>query len=450
MVKNLPNADSALRARLHDAATEDPEFWSFRGNAVRRHSHALFQYPAMMVPQMQARLISDVRTVVPDVRSVFDPFVGSGTVLTEAMLHGLDFFGQDINPLAVLVSRVKAGPFFVSALRERSSRLREQIESESGTHIEVDFPAWQKWFRKDIANQLSRIARAIRSDPDLWSRRFFWLAMAETVRLTSNSRTSTFKLHIRPADEIRSRPADAIACFLTAVERNLSNLKEKKRLLQEVGAIRQGRYVGNAHIAWGDSMTDVPAAPDKQFDLLIASPPYGDNVSTVTYGQYSFLPLKWLDLDDIEPGVDLGLLANTHAIDTRSLGGLRSHALEAVPELCERSPAFARTVAGLSDLPRDRAVRVAAFFRDLAKCLAPILEHLRQNAYMIWVVGNRRVGNRQVPLHNVLIELLEDHGATLVTTLERRIPSKRMAVRNGIANTMRSEKIIVMRKDGPQ
>jgi len=38
-------------------------------------------------------------------------------------------------------------------------------------------------------------------------------ALAETVRLTSNSRTPTYKLHLRPEDEIRNRLSNSIKTF---------------------------------------------------------------------------------------------------------------------------------------------------------------------------------------------------------------------------------------------
>src|ERR1035441_6367420 len=94
----IKRRDRDLAAKLHGRTKDDPEYWSFRWDAVRRHAHALFQYPAMMVPQMLTQLLADVVGSDPHIRIVSDPFVGSGTVLTEAMLLGLDFIGCDINP----------------------------------------------------------------------------------------------------------------------------------------------------------------------------------------------------------------------------------------------------------------------------------------------------------------------------------------------------------------
>lgn len=42
------------------------------------------------------------------INKVLDPFMGSGTVALEARYLGLDFYGSDLNPLSILLSRTKA------------------------------------------------------------------------------------------------------------------------------------------------------------------------------------------------------------------------------------------------------------------------------------------------------------------------------------------------------
>ena len=443
--KSQSRVDDALRKRLRADTSTNPEFWSFRFDAVRRHAHAMFQYPAMMVPQMQARFINDVCTVCPGIRTVYDPFVGSGTVLTETMLHGLDFFGQDVNPLAVLLCRVKAGPFFTNSLADRAAAIRDRVKCDRRRRTEADFSGLSKWFRPDVARDLSKIVRAIRAERELWSRRFFWVCIAETVRLASNSRTSTVKLHIRPKKEVDSRPVDATALFHRIVATNVSNLSSKYDLLDEKNHAVKGQYTGTIRTQLADSANS--DSDEGRFDLLITSPPYGDNVTTVTYGQHAYLPLQWIDRHDIDEGFDDSLLDSTHAIDSRSLGGSRKGALEAISEFRERSAAFGKTIDSLKRQPRDRRLRVAAFVRDLDGCLPSILNRMRRNAYMIWVVGNRCVGGKEVRLKDILLEFLETRGAAHVATLQRKIPSKRMALHNGIAATMTNETVLVTRKD---
>src|SRR4051812_49221481 len=83
-------ADALVR-RLHARAQQDPTYWSFAGNDKRRNGHALFSYPAMMVPQLQGALLDDLISVDPSIQRVYDPFAGSGTVLVESMVRGLEF-----------------------------------------------------------------------------------------------------------------------------------------------------------------------------------------------------------------------------------------------------------------------------------------------------------------------------------------------------------------------
>lgn len=200
--KPLYTQDSELKKQILSCSTKDPEFWSFRHNAKREMCHAYFQYPAMMVPQMQGELIDCALTVDSSIKHIFDPYVGSGTIMSEAIIRGLDFTGYDINPLAILACRTKRGPFFVKSLAEKVDSLENRIATDTQLSIDVKFPGRDKWFRRYVALRLSKIRRNIMKEPALWARRFFWISLAETVRFTSNSRASTFKLHIRPKSKI--------------------------------------------------------------------------------------------------------------------------------------------------------------------------------------------------------------------------------------------------------
>ncbi len=437
-----------LKRRIMSYSRGNKDYWSFRGKAVREHVHAYLQYPAMMVPQMQGELIRIIRELVPGIKSVYDPFVGSGTIMTESMLQGLDFRGQDINPLAVLICKTKRGPFFEKALCGKIEALIRTIGEDKSDLIDVDFPNIFKWFRRDAAVELSRIRRAIRRDTSKWSRRFFWLALAETVRLSSNSRTSTFKLHIRTAEEVRSRNISPVEVFERILRDNYNKLSMIKSLLNKEGALSKSHFTGSIEIKLADSAKppDANGGNNGRFDLLVTSPPYGDNATTVPYGQYSYLPLQWIDKSDIDCNANDSFLSTTHEIDQRSLGGSKINAFDDSSEVEKLSSSFARTMKNLRNQPRDRAVRVAAFCRDLNKSIEPILDTLKPNAYMIWTIGNRRVGGRLIPMDDILSDFLMARGAIEITRVQRKIPSKRMAVKNNFANTMRAETLLVLSK----
>jgi PIN domain nuclease of toxin-antitoxin system len=446
MVTQNQTPAEQLEYLLASYSDNDKDFWAFKDRALREHAHTYFQYPAMMVPKMQGQLIEAVRKTIPGVKHIFDPFVGSGTTMTEAMMQGLDFTGQDINPLAVLICRAKIGPFHDQKLREKLASIIDKAKKDQSSQIDVDFQGLDKWFLPKIAIELSCIRRSIQNEQELWCRRFCWVALAETVRITSNSRTSTFKLHIRPIDQIRRRELSIspISTFETIAKRNLDNLSQQKELLEACDLLERGLYRGNIEIKHKDAAAKADNV--ELYDLLITSPPYGDNKSTVPYGQHSFLPLQWIDLSDIDENMNAEWLKSTHEIDSRSLGGQLHDASENIEQLCNLSKSFGQIIEDLKDEPKDRRIRVAAFCRDLNNCIDPILQSLKPDAYMIWTIGNRRVGNRPVPIDRILIELLSVRGVTLITKLQRTIPVKRMALRNSLSSTMRAEIVLVMKK----
>ena len=403
----------------------------------------MFQYPAMMVPQVVEAILAQACSVHPDIERVGDPFSGSGTIMTESMMRGLAFSGTDINPLAVLLCQVKSGPFLINALKEKAKELLARIDEDRRWAVEADFPNREKWFGREVQVALSKVRRAIREENTNWARRFFWVAMAETARATSNSRTSTFKLHIRTQEDIDNRSCDPVGTFKKALARNIQHYEEQATKLSESGQLVRGQYQREIAVSLAD-VRNVQGQAD--LDIVVTSPPYGDNTSTVPYGQYSYLPLQWVDLWDIDVNIDADCLASTHEIDTRSLGGSKRVKTEEADYIKDRSPAFRNYIRSLAEQPRDRALRVTAFFRDLDACLRPILKSLRPGGLMVWTLGNRKVGGKRVPLDRILADLLRARHASLLCKLTRRISSKRMAPKNNIAETISNETILVMRK----
>jgi hypothetical protein len=365
------------------------------------------------------------------------------------MCEGLSVTAYDVNPLAVLLCRAKSEVFGTAALRKFAAQLLTTITQDTSRKHEVRFAKKLKWFSTRTVIELSRIRRAIRGIEDVTIRRFFWVALAETVRTSSNSRTSTYKLHIRTPDQIE-RLGSAKATFERVLQRNLDAHEEFcTSLVTRDRLSRPRRYIGRLAVELHDSKL-----PDKrQHDILISSPPYGDNTTTVPYGQNAYLPLQWIDLDDIEDGLSRSdCLRTTYEIDNRCLGGFRRRgSLEKMySSVLSRSKSLRDTIQALSSEPRDRAARVLAFVNDLNTALESAAASIRPNGYLLWTLGNRRVGNREVPLHRILKEILLGYDCSFVASIDRRIPTKRMASRNSVSDTIRRERVLILRKNPPK
>lgn len=442
--------DRLLISEIEQATAVDSDVWTCPDFNRREYCHSFFQYPAMMVPVVQKKLIDIVTSVAKETKNMIDPMMGSATTLVASMENGLNCYGQDINPLAVLIAKVRTGPFLVKKAKERSKLLTQRIESDSQALVEVRFKGIDKWFKLNIQQELCKIVRGIRGEKDLNIRRFFWVVLAETVRVSSNDRTSTFKLHVRPEAEIERRDFSAIDVFVLHLDKALEDYEAHADLLVKSGKLVKDNYLSKVQVRLGDSKASIHSPTNGPFyDLLVTSPPYGDNKTTVPYGQHSYLPLQWIDLKDIDTNANEDFLRTTLEIDSCSLGGKLSLVdSDKVELLCKESPSYLKTRKSIETVNASLVRKVDAFLLDLDQTISNIFRVMKPNSYQIWTVGNRCVGGVEIPNAAIITELIEKRKGQLVITLEREIIRKRMAKRNSISALMNSEDILIFRKLG--
>ena len=79
--------------------------WDFTDSSTESNVHNIHPFPAKFIPEIPRKILA--LTPVQANTAVLDPFAGSGTTLLEAQRSGHDFAGVDLNPIAVLISRVK-------------------------------------------------------------------------------------------------------------------------------------------------------------------------------------------------------------------------------------------------------------------------------------------------------------------------------------------------------
>ena len=441
--------DEIIRQRIDTLTSENSSIWSSPDHNRREYVHSFFQYPAMMVPIVQKRIIDVIKQAKPNIHNVIDPFMGSATSLVACMQNGLNCHGQDINPLSILIGKTRTGPYYVDAIKEKHKDLIQQIENDRSNAIEAKFNGRDKWFKRSVSIELSKIVRAIRNEPRLAIRRFYWLNLAETIRLTSNDRTSTFKLHARALEDIENRNPSPIKEFKNHLLQSIEDLELYRQLLLKSNQLSRGAYKGNIELRLQDSSKKIITPENKKeyFDLLVTSPPYGDNKTTVTYGQHSYLPLQWIDLNDIDEKANADFLRTTLEIDRRSLGGkITKLTKEELAALCEKSTALSEVYTRLHAEAPALVSKVLVFLKDLFQVIEKVFEVMMPNSYQVWTIGNRTVGGIEIPNNEILKDFIQFKGGILVTQIEREILNKRMAKRNSNSALMNFEDILIFRK----
>jgi hypothetical protein len=423
----------------------DKEILNGEKHDKREFVRKILNYPAMMVPSVQESIIKAIITFLPENRSLIDPFMGAANSLVAGMKYGFNVYGQDINPLSILISQVKTTDYNIKELNDSLNRIKKVTENDIQNSIDINFKNIDKWFKTEVQEELSKLRRAILVEENLIIRKFFWVALAEIIRNCSNDRTSTFKLHIRTTEDIKSRRLSPIVSFLNLSHQSIADIEDFRNSLEKENLLKDGNYIKCAEVKWGNSMQKV--LTDNKYQLLLTSPPYGDNHTTVTYGQFSYLPLQWIPVNEIDETITLDYLKVINEIDSNSLGGKNLVSLKELEDkLFLKSKTLKEYFNFLTPEERNKARKILNFINDLDITIDNVLEKMDINSYHVWTIGNRNVNNKQVKNDKILTELLESKGLFLVTDLTRDILSKRMPGRNNFSDTMSKEKILIFKK----
>lgn len=406
-------------------------YWDFK-DSKRDGVHKIANYPAMMVAPMQHKIIEDIYNTEKNITNILDPFHGSGTTLVEGRKFNLELVGIDINPLANLITKVKIEGINKKTIYNSIEELCLNISRLSKQNIELFyFNNINKWFRSDIIRDLTIIRSCIMLEPNKRNRSYFWVCFSDIVRKYSNTRSSTFKLHIKETEKINNMENDVISDYIESVKNchfDLGDEYEEKKLIQ------------------GDSIIEMRKMQSESMDLICTSPPYGDNGTTVTYGQYSILSLLWIDKSDLLIS-DEYLVSNYSAIDSSSLGGKKkvfSH-----DEELQLPISLTQVISKISE---SKQVKVKNFFFDYFQALKEMIRILKTDHLMVLTLGNRRVDNVEVSLDKITKEFCLNNGMIEEANLTREIPRKRMPKRvsqvksHGSVSSMNKEIILILRK----
>ncbi|MDD4330825.1 MAG: hypothetical protein PHU28_00580 [Methanosarcinaceae archaeon] len=426
-MKLLKKHEAAIK-RVHD------DSWDFSGANTKYCTHGMHTYPAMMIPQIAKRLIDEYGN---DAEVMLDPFMGTGTSLVEAKIHH-NFkyaYGVDVNPLARLVAKVKTYPISIEKLEHSFRELRNNIDNEKleihfqGKKIEKpSFFNINFWFKPEVIEDLAIIKKYIWELQNTDIKDFYKVCFSETVRNVSNTRNREFKLYKMNEKQLEKHNPNTIQEFYKQVQKNLISMKDliandknaKIKILNE-----DSRYK--------------LSVPDDSVDLILTSPPYGDSLTTVAYGQFSRLSLQWLGFDYKEEVRD---------IDKICLGGIKTRSLEHTT----KSPTLDLIINQIAEYDNNRAKDVLSFYEDLFKCILEFKRVMKKNGILCFVVGNRTVKRINIPTDVIMVELFQSSGNyEHIKTIIRNIPSKRMPKANSPTNvkgttvtTMNHEYIVIL------
>ena len=173
------------------------EFWTSKQRAA--HSLHEVSYRACFKPQLPRFFISRL-TSPGDV--VFDPFMGRGTTLLEAVLLGRDALGNDVNPVSRILVEARLDP---PALPEVEARLEQLALDAPDGPAELPPDGFDVFFHPRTFDQIRRL-RAWLIERDAAGRLDAvdrWIRMVAMNRLTGHS-PGFFSVYTLPPNQAAS------------------------------------------------------------------------------------------------------------------------------------------------------------------------------------------------------------------------------------------------------
>ena len=399
--------------------------WDFIKENTKRDTHCFHNYPAMMIPQIADRLLEKYAN---NATLLFDPYCGTGTSLIEANIRNINAIGTDLNPLARLISKAKTTKINIELLTKSIMNFEKYIGDKHFENIEIPtFFNINFWFTEKVVKELSIIKEFINTLKDDKIQIFFKVAFSETIRESSLTRNSEFKLYRMNEKQMSKFKPNVMDLMKKKLMRNINGLE--KYIINNANSVDSKIYDFN-------TVTEIPENLKDAVDIVLTSPPYGDSKTTVAYGQFSRLSNQWLDI------------SNASKIDNMLMGGAKRKTIEKFNfEILDN------VIKQIAIKNEKRALEVYSFYYDYLLSIMNISKAIKINGYACYVVGNRTVKEITLPTDEITKYFFEINGFKHIETIIRNIPNKRMPSKNSPTNikgkktsTMLKEYIVIMQK----
>lgn len=382
---------------------------------------SIHPFPARMAPELAYKPLSGLR----EGGRVLDPMCGSGTVLRAAVEAGFACSGVDVDPLAVLMSRVWTRPLDTEEL-ERAAH--ELVKEARACCLDVDGPSTDPeadsyiayWFAPAQRSALTRLSTALPRDRHEVSDA---LAIAlSRIIVTKEMMASLARdtSHSRPHRVAQANDFDVYDGFLRSAKQLAKRLKPER--IRAPAAVRLGDARTLGHVA------------DDSFDLAITSPPY---LNAIDYIRGHRLSLVWL-------GYSLDALRQTRAA---SIGAERSMRIDP-------SGVDVRTYVmmnGASSITDRHLGWIRRYASDMELALRELRRVVRPDGRVVLVLGNSFLRGATVDNVRLVQDLAEGVGLGLDHREVREIPARRRYLpppgdRNGaLDGRMRKEAVLTLK-----
>ncbi len=358
--------------------------WDFKDFTTQYLTHTFHSYPARFIPQIP---LTFIKLFTKEKETVLDPMCGCGTTLVEAFLNNRNSIGNDFNPLATLITKVKT-----TLIDENEFRYFNKKLAVMKRYLDLDYRRVDerinnlpnrkvsKIFNRVVISKLESIRETLlevkeEGHNDLFD--FGRVALSSTIwSLVENG-----------------NGIDVDDVFLKKVKSMQNDLNRMAKIIRTVPVVR---------VICGDARKlEVETA---SINLIVTSPPY---VNALDYYRAHMYNMLWL-------GMDFDLF--------------RKH-----------------EIGGHSHFIINRFRLLSEYLGDMLRSMIEMNRVLKKDKTCVIVVGNSSLEYELIESHNFFAEMGKKIGFKSIKTIFRNIDKTRKYTSADIGK-IDDEYILVMQK----
>lgn len=407
-------------------------------SGIDRFTHIAHFYPAKLLLNIPYFFLR-CKSLTGEVKTVLDPFCGSGTVLLEAIINGKAAYGADANPLARKISKVKTTPINCDKIERSTKRILANARKSNNKRLPQAFLNWEHWYSPLAHSNLAKLSHEVGKTRNPTVRNFLELCLSQTARKTSfadpkvsvpvkiNPQKHKLKSKLRiEAQKLldRAQNSDPITVFEKIVKQNAHRLTELSSLkgLGEVLSI-------------SDDARKLKEIPKNSIDLIITSPPYA---GAQKYIRSSSHGIGWLQLS---PDGTL------RTLERKNIGREHYSKSEYLTLTLPPVRGTKNLLKRIYDKNPLRAHIAANYLKEMAIALKEAYRVLAKSGTFILVVGNNEVCGETFETQKYIRSICTEIGFSTHLVLRDDINSRGlMTKRNKTASVIACEWIIVLKK----
>ena len=335
---------------------------------------------------------------------VIDPFAGSGTVMVESMLHGVDSYGVESNPYVYNIATAKLQWKEFDAEYLMHECLAVLKKARNMNIDKTEYPELiSKCFPIETLQKLEALKLTCFEIEDAKLHNFVWFIITSILRSTSPVGTAQWQ-YIQPK-KTKAKVLDPFTAYQEKVNEIFYDVQRLSDIFGE-----------NAHSeVLREDARNIVSIPDKWADMVITSPPYANNYDYADAMRLEML--FWNDINgwkDLQDKVSINLIraCTQHVSKLKDIVGdyldspLLSPIREEIVEKYELLKAERENHGG----KKNYHIMIAAYFYDMAQVFCSLSRVTADNCMMCFVIGDSAPYGIYIPVDEWLGRLAQAAG----------------------------------------